>query len=198
MVARKPKSAAPKSAVKGGKKKPAKKAAKNAGRAALTRFNVANSEMAGALALDIRKPRILIVEARYYEEISDALYEGAKAAIDASDFEFDRIDVPGALEIPAAIRFAMNRKGSMAYDGYVALGCVIRGETTHYDIVTNESARGLQTLALEYQVAIGNGILTVENEEQAWERASKDRLNKGGEAALACVAMIGMKQLFGA
>ncbi|MBX3454014.1 6,7-dimethyl-8-ribityllumazine synthase [Ferrovibrio sp.] len=191
MVARAPKKLGKKNAAK---KNPAKKAGKPAAR--LKKFSTAKSQLAGPLSLDIRKPRVLIVEARYYEDIADALFEGAKAAIEASDFEYDRIDVPGALEIPAAIRFAMNRTGSKAYDGYVALGCVIRGETTHYDIVTNESARGLQQLALDFQLAIGNGILTVENEDQAWDRARTDRQNKGGDAALACVAMIGLKQLF--
>lgn len=188
MVARKPKKAAGKAKKTTGKAKPPI--------AKMKKFSMAKSQLAGPLSLDIRKPRVLIVEARFYEDIADALFEGAKAAIEASDFEYDRIDVPGALEIPAAIRFAMNRTGSKAYDGYVALGCVIRGETTHYDIVTNESARGLQQLALEFQLAIGNGILTVENEEQAWDRARMDLQNKGGGAALACVAMIGLKQLF--
>ncbi len=178
MVARKPKA---------GAKKPVSK---------IKKFATARSQVRGPLLLDMRRPRVLIVEARFYEDIADALFEGARGAVEASDFDYDRIDVPGALEIPAAIRFAMNRSGSRAYDGFVALGCVIRGETTHYDIVTNESARALQQLALEHQLAIGNGILTVENEEQAWERARADRLNKGGDAALACVAMIGLKQLF--
>jgi 6,7-dimethyl-8-ribityllumazine synthase len=170
------------------KKKPAK----------IKSFSTRKSQVKGSLSIDIRKPRVLIVEARFYEDIADALFEGAKAVIEASDFEYDRIDVPGALELPAAIRFAMNRKGDRAYDGYVALGCVIRGETSHYVVVFNESARGLQQLALEHQLAIGNGIITVENEEQAWERARKDRQDKGGAAALACVAMIGLKQLFSA
>ena len=169
------------------KKKPAKK---------MQKFATSKTQVMGSLSIDIRKPRVLIIEARFYEDIADALFEGAKAAIDASDFEYDRIDVPGALEIPAAIRFAMNRKGDRAYDGFVALGCVIRGETAHFDVVINESARGLQQLAIEHQLAIGNGIITVENEEQAWERARKDRQDKGGQAALACVAMIGLKQLF--
>lgn len=164
--------------------------------AKIKKFATSKSQVMGGLSIDIRKPRVLIVEARFYEDIADALFEGAKAAIDASDFEYDRIDVPGALEIPAAIRFAMNRKGDRAYDGFVALGCVIRGETAHFDVVVNESARGLQQLAIEHQLAIGNGIITVDNEEQAWDRARKDRQDKGGQAALACVAMIGLKQLF--
>jgi len=183
MVARRGKPAAKKAAAK-------KKAVKTA------TFSSLETEMAGDLNIEIRKPRVLIVEARFYEDIADALFEGAKAIIEASDFEYDRIDVPGALELPAAIRFAMNRKGEKAYDGYVALGCVIRGETAHFDVVVNESARGLQQLAIEHQLCIGNGIITVENEAQAWDRAKKDRQDKGGQAALAAVAMIGLKQLF--
>lgn len=161
-------------------------------------FSTRKTQVKGGLVIDIRKPRVLIVEARYYEDIADALFEGAKAVIEASDFDYDRIDVPGALELPAAIRFAMNRKGDRAYDGFIALGCVIRGETSHYDIVINESARGLQQLSIDHQLPIGNGVITVENEEQAWDRARKDRQDKGGGAALACVAMIGLKQLFSA
>jgi 6,7-dimethyl-8-ribityllumazine synthase len=104
------------------------------------------------------------------------------------------------LEIPAAVRFAVGSGGSTAqrrpFDGYVALGCVIRGETTHYDHVCEESWRGLNQLALDYQLAIGNGILTVENEEQAWERARVDRKNNGGWAANACLRMIALKRSF--
>lgn len=178
------------------KKTAGKKAAKTKKKAKVTKFATADTLVMGEIAFDLRKQHILIIEARYYPEISDALFEGARAVIDASDFEYDRIDVPGALEIPAAIRFACNRKGEKAYDGYVALGCVIRGETTHYDVVVNESAHGLQQLALDHQLAIGNGIITVENEAQAWDRARRDGQDKGGQAALACVAMIGLKQLF--
>lgn len=175
-------------------KKAATKNKKKAGKT--QRFSSHETQMSGDLAIEIRKPRVLIVEARFYEDIADALFEGAKAIIEASDFDYDRIDVPGALELPAAIRFAMNRKGEKAYDGYVALGCVIRGETAHFDVVVNESARGLQQLAIEHQLCIGNGIITVENEAQAWDRARKDRQDKGGQAALAAVALIGLKQLF--
>lgn len=193
MVARRGKPAAKTAPVK---KAGVKQAKKKSGKTAT--FSSLETEMTGDLNIEIRKPRVLIVEARFYEDIADALFEGAKAIIEASDFEYDRIDVPGALELPAAIRFAMNRKGDKAYDGFVALGCVIRGETAHFDVVVNESARGLQQLAIEHQLCIGNGIITVENEEQAWDRARKDRQDKGGQAALAAVAMIGLKQLFSA
>ena len=136
--------------------------------------------------------RVLMVEARFYNDILDALAEGAVAALEAAGVETERLAVPGALEIPAAIRLAM----AAGYDGYVALGCVIRGETSHYDIVANESARALQTLAIEHELAIGNGILTVENHAQALDRALPDRKNKGAEAAEACLTMIAIKRRF--
>jgi 6,7-dimethyl-8-ribityllumazine synthase len=147
------------------------------------------------------KPHILIVEARFYEEISDELAKGAVAALKKAGVTYDRLAVPGAFEIPAAIRMAIRamhfHPHRRRYDGYVALGCVIRGETTHYDYVCQESARGLQDLALEFTLALGYGILTVENESQAWERARVDRKDKGGDAARACLAMIEAKRTFG-
>jgi 6,7-dimethyl-8-ribityllumazine synthase len=147
------------------------------------------------------QPHILIVEARFYEEISDELAKGAVAALKKAGVTYDRLAVPGAFEIPAAIRMAIRamhfHPHRRRYDGYVALGCVIRGETTHYDYVCQESARGLQNLALEFTLALGYGILTVENESQAWERARVDRKDKGGDAARACLAMIEAKRRFG-
>jgi 6,7-dimethyl-8-ribityllumazine synthase len=147
------------------------------------------------------KPHILIVEARFYEEISDELAKGAVAALKSAGVTFDRLAVPGAFEIPAAIRMAIHAMDfyphRRRFDGYVALGCVIRCETTHYDYVCGESARGLQDLAVKYTLALGYGILTVENEAQAWERARVDRKNKGGDAARACLAMIEAKRKFG-
>ena len=144
---------------------------------------------------------IMIVEARYYAHISDELAKGAIAALDAAGASYERITVPGAFEIPAAIRFAVEAQARGArearFDGFVALGCVIRGETTHYDYVCGESARGLQALALEFGLAVGFGILTVENEAQALARARVDRKNKGGEAANACLAMIELKRHLG-
>ena len=139
-------------------------------------------------------PHILIVEAPYYTHISAELVKGATAALEAAQATHERISVPGAFEIPAAIRFASQTK---RYDGFVALGCVIRGETTHYDYVCGESARGLQNLGLEQGLAIGFGILTVENEAQALARAGVDKRNKGGEAANACLAMVALKRRFG-
>ncbi|MGK9231256.1 6,7-dimethyl-8-ribityllumazine synthase [Inquilinus limosus] len=139
-------------------------------------------------------PHILIVEARFYEDIADELARGAVAVLDEIGATYERIAVPGALEIPAAVQIAST--SARRFDGYVALGCVIRGETSHYDIVCNESARGLQELSLRHGLAIGNGILTVENEAQAWARAKVEEMDKGGGAARAALAMIELKRHF--
>ncbi len=145
-----------------------------------------------------RKSHILIVEARFYPQISDELARGATQELSAAGASFDRIEVPGVFEIPAAIRMAVvameSSPAAPRYDGFLALGCVIRGETSHYDIVANESARALQNLASELALALGFGVLTVENEAQAWARARADRKNKGGEAARVCLAMIDLKR----
>jgi 6,7-dimethyl-8-ribityllumazine synthase len=138
----------------------------------------------------------LIVEARYYDDMADALLEGARAALEAAGASFTVITVPGALEIPAAIAIA--HAGSRSFSGYIALGCVIRGETTHYEIVSGESARALMDLAVTHRLALGNGILTVENEAQAWERARIDRQDKGGGAARAALTMAALKAGLGA
>lgn len=129
----------------------------------------------------------LIVEARFYTDLGDALAEGAIAAIEAAGCTYERVAVPGALEIPGAIALAASSGQNFA--GYVALGCVIRGETSHYDTVCNESARGIMELTIKDQLAIGNGIITVENGDQAWARARKDDKDKGGDAARAALAM---------
>jgi len=144
-------------------------------------------------------PNILIVEGRFYEHISDALLDGATAVLDAAGARFERITVPGALEIPAAIAFASRAGEGDAdmYDGYVALGCVIRGETYHFEIVAGESARGLMELALHHGLCIGNGILTVDNEQQAIARATRDQLDKGGDAARACLALVNVRAKMG-
>jgi 6,7-dimethyl-8-ribityllumazine synthase len=138
---------------------------------------------------------ILIVEARFYPEISEEMLRGATAALSAAGATFDRVEVPGVFEIPAAIRMAVGATDSAPkYDGYLALGCVIRGETTHYDIVANESSRALQALVCKFALALGFGVLTVENEAQAWARARVDEMNKAAEAAQACLAMIELKR----
>jgi 6,7-dimethyl-8-ribityllumazine synthase len=148
------------------------------------------------------KIRILIVEARFYDHLADALLAGAKSVLDAFGAEYDVITVPGALEIPAAIAFAEEGghrpAGAAAYDGYVALGAVIRGETYHFEIVSNESARGIMDLAIGKRLAIGNGVLTVEDEPQALARARAAEGDKGGGAARAALEMVALKrQLLG-
>jgi 6,7-dimethyl-8-ribityllumazine synthase len=143
------------------------------------------------------KIRILIVEARFYSDLADELLKGAIDAIEAYGAEYEVVTVPGALEIPAAIAFAEeggHRPAGQAFDGYVALGTVIRGETYHFEIVSNESARGIMDLALGKRLAIGNGILTVEDEAQAWARANLSEGDKGGGAARAALTMVALKQ----
>lgn len=148
------------------------------------------------------KPHILIVEAPYYRAISEELGAGAVETLEAAGATFERVSVEGAFEIPAAIAHAAGlfraglRHGKSSYDGFLALGCVIRGETTHYDYVCNESARALQDLAVTHGLAIGFGILTVENEAQAWARAGRDKKNKGRDVARACLGMIDLKRRF--
>lgn len=144
-------------------------------------------------------PHILIVEARFYDALSDALLEGAVTALEEAGATWQVVTVPGALEVPAAISFALDAEagGGTAFDGYVALGTVIRGETYHFDIVANESCRALTDLAVSESIAIGNGILTVENEAQAWARAKRSEKDKGGFAARAALTMIDLQKKFG-
>ncbi len=136
--------------------------------------------------------KFLIVEARFYAPLNDMLLAGARAAIVAAGHSHETVTVPGALEIPGAV--ALADQGGL-YDGYVALGVVIRGETYHFEIVAGESARGLMALSMD-GVAIGNGILTVEDEAQALVRADPAQKDKGGEAAKAAIAMLGLRQRF--
>jgi 6,7-dimethyl-8-ribityllumazine synthase len=137
---------------------------------------------------------ILIVEARFYDGLLDALQEGARAALTQAGATFDIMQVPGALEIPGTIAMAAK---SGRYDGYVALGVVLRGETTHYDIVAGESARAMMDLTVQQQLCIGNGILTCENERQAWDRAKIGGQDKGGGAAKAALRMLALRKDFG-
>ena len=137
----------------------------------------------------------LIVEARFYADIADLQLVGAKSALRAARATFEHLSVPGALEIPVAI--AMAAASQQHFDGYIALGCVIRGETTHYETVCSESARGLMDLAVAKNLAIGNGILTVEDEAQAWERADAARKDKGGDAARAAISLATLRRRFG-
>lgn len=138
---------------------------------------------------------VLIVSANFYADISAEMVKGAQARLQEAESSWDVLEVPGAFEIPAVIHFAMNNK---KYDGFIALGCVIRGETTHYDYVCAESARALMNLAHKDGAAIGYGILTVEDEDQAWVRAKISDGNKGKDAAEACLRMIEIKRLFDA
>ncbi|TMJ15627.1 MAG: 6,7-dimethyl-8-ribityllumazine synthase [Alphaproteobacteria bacterium] len=136
--------------------------------------------------------KLLIVEARFYDHLNDLLLAGARAAIEAEGHAHETVTVPGALEVPAAIALASE---SGRFDAYVALGVVIRGETYHFEIVAGESARGIMALTID-GLAIGNGILTVENEAQALARARPDEKDKGGEAAKAALAMMKLRQRF--
>ncbi len=143
----------------------------------------------------------LVVAATFYRELADEMITGARQAIEEAGAVCDVVEVPGAFEIPGAIRFAIKSMevigGRRRYDGYIALGCVIRGETTHYDYVCQESARGLMDLTLNYSVALGYGILTCENADQAWARARLSEGNKGGAAAQAAIAMVAAKKQLG-
>jgi 6,7-dimethyl-8-ribityllumazine synthase len=145
-------------------------------------------------------PHILIIEARFYDDMADALLEGATYALQEAGATFEVVTVPGALEIPAAIAMALDGADNdgTQYDGFVALGMVIRGETYHFDIVSNESSRALMDLAVSESLAIGNGILTVENDEQAWARVRRSDKDKGGFAARAALTMIELKKKLGA
>ena len=159
-----------------------------------------SAESTGSISRSLDGVRILIVEARFYSELADELLRGACQALDAFGATYDVVTVPGALEIPGAIAMAEAAShrptGVAAYDGYVALGTVIRGETYHFEIVSNESSRGIMDLTVRNHLAIGNGVLTVEDEEQAWARARVSEGDKGGGAARAALTMISMKQQF--
>lgn len=135
--------------------------------------------------------KALVIEARFYGDIADAMYEGASRVLEAAGMSVERLDVPGALEIPSALQFAAGK-----YDAYVVTGCVIRGETYHFEIVCNESARGIADVALKHNLAVGNAVLTVNSVEQAMERADPGKLDKGGDAARAAVRMLSIKKAF--
>ena len=139
---------------------------------------------------------ILIVEARFYDDIADALLGGAIRALDAAGATHDRITVPGSLEVPAAIAMALDAtaRSKKPYDGVVALGCVIRGDTIHFEIVSEQSARALMDLSVARKMPLGNGILTVDTQAQAWARAKMDEADKGGDAARAALAMLAIKR----
>ncbi len=145
-------------------------------------------------------PSILIVEGRFYDDIADEMCKGAMAVLDEAGIGYERMPVPGAFEVPQAIRFAIRSmeigSAMSRYAGFIGLGCVIRGETSHYDYVCQESSRALMDIVMRYSVALGYGILTVENQEQAWERADITKKNKGGAVAQACLRMMDVKKQF--
>ncbi len=145
---------------------------------------------------DISGAHVLIVEARFYDDIQDALLEGAVAELKAAGVTHDVITVPGALEVPAAIAMAIDaaEANGKPYDAAIALGCVVRGDTIHFEIVSMESSRGLMDLAVARKFPLGNGIITVNTEAQAWARARASELNKGGDAARAALAMLRIKR----
>jgi 6,7-dimethyl-8-ribityllumazine synthase len=143
------------------------------------------------------KPRLLIIEARYHDVVSDALLKGASVAIKGAGSEFDVVTVPGALELPAAVALAEeggHRPAGIRYDGYVVLGCVIRGETYDFEVIANTTALGLMDLSIGRRLAIGSGVLTVDTINQAAVQARPDKENRGGKAALACLEMIALSR----
>ncbi|MER8954132.1 6,7-dimethyl-8-ribityllumazine synthase [Mesorhizobium sp. M0833] len=146
-----------------------------------------------------KKAHLLVIEARFHDGLADALLEGATSALDEAGATYDVVTVPGSLEIPAVISFALDgaSEGGTNYDGFVALGTVIRGDTYHFEIVANESSRALMDLSVQDSVCIGNGILTTENDEQAWTRAMRSEGDKGGFAARAALTMIALKEQLG-
>jgi 6,7-dimethyl-8-ribityllumazine synthase len=149
---------------------------------------------------DLTGVRILVVEARFYDDIADALLAGATRALEAAGTVLERVSVPGSLEIPAAIAIALDaaERAGRPYDGAVALGCVIRGDTIHFEIVSTQSARALMDLSVARGVPIGNGILTVDTDAQAWSRARPEEADKGGDAARAALALVRLKRRLGA
>ena len=150
----------------------------------------------GTEASDLKGVRILVVEARFYDDIADALLAGATRALDQAGAVYDCVSVPGSLEIPAAITIALDaaERAGKPYEGAVALGCVIRGDTIHFEIVSFESSRGLMDISRTRGVPIGNGIVTVDNDAQAWTRARMEQADKGGDAARAALALIRLKR----
>jgi 6,7-dimethyl-8-ribityllumazine synthase len=148
---------------------------------------------------DLAGARLLVVEARFYEDIADALLAGATQALKAAGANFDRISVPGSLEVPPAIAFALEaaERAGKPYEGVVALGCVIRGDTIHFEIVSEQSARAIMDLSIARRMPIGNGILTVDTDDQAWLRARAEEADKGGDAARAALALVRLKRRLG-
>ncbi len=159
-------------------------------------MSTADAPLPAAPSVRGHKPRVLIVRAPYYKTISDGLRDGAARLLSEADAAFDVLDVAGALELATAIRFAA--RGTHNYDAYVALGCVVRGDTDHYDHVCREAMAGLTRVALDHCLCVGNGILTVHNEAQAIQRSGADGHNKGAEAAAAALVQLDVARFLGA
>ncbi|QEL22604.1 6,7-dimethyl-8-ribityllumazine synthase [Bosea sp. F3-2] len=155
-----------------------------------------SADKAATLAVEIDGARVLVVEARFYDKLADELLAGAVAVLEEAGCRVDVVTVPGALEIPSAIVIGLRAADEAVdpYEAVVALGTVIRGETGHYDIVAGESSRALMDLSVAFALPLGNGILTVENEPQAWARANRADMNKGGGAAEAALAVLRYKR----
>ena len=151
--------------------------------------------------LDYPPPHVMIAAARFYKDVADHLIAGAAKGLEEEGCTYEIIDTPGAFELPATVRMAVRSMdfftGRRRFDAFIALGCVIRGETTHYDIVCEEAARGLQELVREHTLAFGFGLITCENHDQAMARAKPDQKDMGGSAARACLGMLGIKHKFG-
>src|SRR6516165_12563135 len=145
---------------------------------------------------DLNGVRMLVVEARFYDDIADALLAGATHALQSAGAAFDRVSVPGSLEVPPAIAMALEaaERSGKPYEGAVALGCVIRGDTIHFEIVSTESARALMDFSVAHRIPIGNGILTVDTDAQAWLRASIEEADKGGDAARAALSLVRLQR----
>ena len=147
-----------------------------------------------------QKPHVLLVESSYHEDVGDLLKSGASHVLNNAGVTFETVDVPGAFEIPAAIIYAVKSLDfdpvRRRFDGYIALGCILKGQTNHHEIIGNESARALQEITLRYALAVGNGILTCDTHEQAVLRAQPDGFDRGGAAAEACLRMVELKHLF--
>ena len=156
----------------------------------------AGDDASGRDATDLSGARMLIVEARFYEDIADALLAGATRAIEKAGAVCERVSVPGSLEVAPAIAIALDasERAGKPYEGAVALGCVIRGETLHFEIVSQESARALLELSVARRLPVGNGILTVDTDAQAWARARPEEGDKGGDAARAALALVRLKR----
>jgi 6,7-dimethyl-8-ribityllumazine synthase len=148
---------------------------------------------------DLKDARVLVVEARFYDDVADALLAGAGRVLDRAGVQWERLTVPGSLEIPGAIAIALAgaARRNQPYEAAVALGCVIRGDTIHFEIVSMESARGLMDLAVRERLPIGNGIVTVDTDAQAWARARPEEGDKGGDAARAALTMLRLKRRCG-